>query len=207
MPAITWIPLLTFLFITAITPGPNNLSCVSMGVQHGYRRSLIYILGIVFGMFVQAMISGFISTTLYTLFPKFETLLRYVGAVYILWLAFVTLNSKYSVDNNGSIPLGFKNGFLLQFLNVKAILFILTVFTAYLQPILGNFLFIFIAALLLGFRSFFVNSAYALFGSTIRQFLSHPAINKAFNIAIAATLVYNAADLIKLPAIINKIFQ
>jgi cysteine/O-acetylserine efflux protein len=207
MPAIAWLPLLTFLFITAITPGPNNLSCISMGVQHGYRRSLIYIMGIVFGMFVQAVISGLISTTLYTLFPKFESVLRYVGAIYILWLAYVTLNSKYSTDQNGTKPLGFKNGFLLQFLNVKAIFFVLTVFTAYLQPILGNYLLIFLAAIALGLRSFLVNSAYALFGSTIRQFLSHPVINKVFNIFIALALVYNAADLIKLRALITALFS
>jgi cysteine/O-acetylserine efflux protein len=167
-----------------------------MGVQHGYKRSLIYIMGIVVGMILQSLISGLISTTLYDLFPKFETVLRVIGAVYILWLAFITLNSRYATDNNDSKPLGFKDGFLLQFLNVKGILFVLTVYTAYLQPILGNFVFIFLAALLLGFRAFLVNSTWAVFGSTIRRFLSHPVINKAFNIIVSLALVYNALDLL-----------
>jgi cysteine/O-acetylserine efflux protein len=196
MPAINWIPLLTFLLVTTLSPGPNNLSCISMGVQHGYKRSLIYIMGIVVGMILQSLISGLISTTLYDLFPKFETVLRMIGAVYILWLAFITLNSRYATDNNDAKPLGFKDGFLLQFLNVKAILFILTVYTAYLQPILGNIIFIAIAALLLGVRSFLVNSTWAVFGSTIRRFLSHPVINKAFNIIVSLALVYNALDLL-----------
>jgi cysteine/O-acetylserine efflux protein len=196
MPAINWIPLLTFLLVTTLSPGPNNLSCISMGVQHGYKRSLIYIMGIVVGMILQSLISGLISTTLYELFPKFEAVLRVIGAVYILWLAFITLNSRYATENNDTKPLGFKNGFLLQFLNVKAILFILTVYTAYLQPILGNIIFISIAALLLGVRSFLVNSNWAVFGSTIRRFLSHPVINKAFNITVSLALVYNALDLL-----------
>jgi cysteine/O-acetylserine efflux protein len=196
MPAINWIPLLTFLLVTTLSPGPNNLSCISMGVQHGYTRSLIYIMGIVVGMTLQSLISGLISASLYDLFSKFETVLRVIGAIYILWLAFITLNSRYATENNDAKPLGFKDGFLLQFLNVKAILFILMVYTAYLQPILGNIIFIAIAALLLGVRSFLVNSTWAVFGSTIRRFLSHPVINKAFNITVSLALVYNALDLL-----------
>ena len=170
MPAINWVPLLTFLLITTLTPGPNNLSCISMGVQHGYKRSLVYIIGIVFGIFVQSLIAGFISNKLLNLFPGFETILRLIGAAYIVWLAVITFNSKYCSDNNGVIPLGFKDGFILQFLNPKAIFFVLTVYTAYLQPILGNFLLVFLAALLLGLRSFLVNSTWAVFGSAIRRF-------------------------------------
>lgn len=206
MPAINWVPLLTFLLITTLTPGPNNLSCISMGVQHGYKRSLVYIIGIVFGIFVQSLIAGFISNKLLNLFPGFETILRLIGAAYIFWLALITFNSKYCSDNNGEIALGFKEGFFLQFLNPKAIFFVLTVYTAYLQPILGNILLVFLAALLLGLRSFLVNSTWAVFGSAIRRFLSNPVINKVFNGVVSAALIYNAADLIKLPDLIAKYF-
>ena len=205
--AIKWVPFLTFLLITTLTPGPNNLSCISMGVQHGYKRSLIYIIGIVFGIFVQSLISGFVSNKLLNLFPGFETILRVIGAAYIAWLALVTFNSSYCSDNNGAVPLGFKDGFILQFLNPKAIFFVLTVYTAYLQPILGNFLLIFLGALLLGLRSFLVNSTWAVFGSAIRRFLSKPVINKVFNGIVSAALLYNAADLIKLPDLVVKFFS
>ena len=207
MPAINWVPLLTFLLITTLTPGPNNLSCISMGVRHGYKRSLVYIIGIVSGIFVQSLIAGFISNKLLNLFPGFETILRVIGAAYIVWLAVITFNSTYCSDNNGAKPLGFKDGFILQFLNPKAIFFVLTVYTAYLQPILGNFLLIFLAALLLGLRTFLVNSTWAVFGSAIRRFLSKPVINKIFNGIVSAALLYNAADLIRLPDLIAKFFS
>ncbi|MDO9546143.1 MAG: hypothetical protein Q7J07_05270 [Pelolinea sp.] len=38
---IDWLPALTFVLITALTPGPNNLSSASMGVLHGYRSRSI----------------------------------------------------------------------------------------------------------------------------------------------------------------------
>jgi threonine/homoserine/homoserine lactone efflux protein len=178
-----------------------------MGVQHGYKRSFVYILGIVSGIFVQSLIGGFISNKLLVFFPGFETILRIIGAAYITWLAIITFNSKYCSDTNDVKPLGFKDGFLLQFLNPKAIFFVLTVYTAYLQPILGNFLLVFLAALLLGLRSFLVNSTWAVFGSSIRRFLSNPVTNKVFNGFISAALLYNAADLIKLPELFAKFFS
>jgi len=113
--AINWIPFLTFLLITTLTPGPNNISCMSMGVQYGYKRSLAYIGGIVFGMFVQSMISGLISTTLFSLFPGFETILRYIGGAYIVWLAIITFKSEFCTDPSGSTPMGMKDGFYFNF--------------------------------------------------------------------------------------------
>ena len=195
-------PLLVFLLITALSPGPNNLSCVSMGVNYGYKNSIVYIMGIVAGMVTQALISGLVSTSLLNLFPKFEAILRLIGAVYILWLAFLTLKSSYINSENGGNPLGFKDGFLLQFLNVKAILFVMTVYTAFLAPVLGNLILILIAALLLGARAFLVNSIWALFGSTIRRWLSNPIVNKSFNVIVALLLAYNAADLLGLPKLL-----
>jgi len=178
-----------------------------MGVQHGFKRSLVYIFGIVFGIFVQSLISGFVSNQLLSVFPGFETILRVIGAAYIAWLAVITFNSTYCSDNSGTIPMGFKDGFILQFLNPKAIIFVMTVYTAYLQPILGNFLLIFLAAFLLGLRSFLVNSTWAVFGSAIRRFLSRPVVNKIFNGVVSAALLYNAADLMRLPDLIGKLFS
>ena len=98
--------------------------------------------------------------------------------------------------------LGFKEGFLLQFLNIKAILFVLTVYNVYLSVVLGNFWLIVLIAVGLGVRSFLANSAYALFGASIRKWMSIPWVGKALNIFIALLLAWNAADLLGLPALL-----
>ena len=139
-------------------------------------------------------------------FSGFETILRVIGAAYIGWIAVITFNSTYYSDNDCVLPLGFKDGFILQFLNPKAIFFVLTVYTAYLQPILGIFPLIFLAALLLGLCAFLVNSTWTVFGSAIRRFLSKPLINRIINGIVSAALLYNAADLIRLPVLISKLF-
>lgn len=200
--SINWPALISFLVVTLLSPGPNNLSCISMGVNHGYKRALTYIWGIVLGITLQAMLSGMISRTLIDVFPSFERILRFIGAGYILWLAYKTLESSYMNGDDKAEALGFREGFLLQFLNIKAILFVLTIYNVYLTPILGNLWWIILAAVFLGIRALLANSAYALFGATIRRWLGNPAIARAFNIAVALMLAFNAVDLLGLPKLL-----
>jgi cysteine/O-acetylserine efflux protein len=197
--AINWPALISFLVVTLLSPGPNNLSCISMGISRGYRVALIYIWGIVLGIFTQSMISGLVSKTLTELFPSFESILRVVGALYVLWLAYLTLRSSYVNGEQDCDSLGFKEGFLLQFLNIKAILFVLTIYNVYVAVVLGNIWLILLTAVGLGVRSFLANSAYALFGASIRRWMGIPWVSKVLNIFIAALLAWNALDLLGIP--------
>ncbi len=206
MPALDWIPLLSFLAITTLSPGPNNLSCASMGVQHGYRKSVDYIIGITVGLFILMLVIGILSSALLTFFPKFENILRYGGAAYILWLAYTTLSASYANNGEDCKPLKFRDGFILQYLNPKAMLFGLTLYTTYLLPLAGMTLWLVFSALLLGFRAYLINSSWVLFGSAVKTRLAQPAIGKAFNILLALMLVYNAINLIRLPELIGKLF-
>ncbi len=203
---IDWVPLLSFILITALSPGPNNLSSASMGVLYGYKRSFKYVMGIVVGLFMVMIVSGLISNLMLTIFPAYEATLRVIGAIYILWLAYNTLKTSYSSEGNDKPPMGFKEGFILQYLNPKVILFAMMLYTSYLRPITGDFLSLFISALALAARAFLINSTWVLFGAGIRRFLSRPVVGKAFNIFIAVMLVYNAADLLGLPDLLTKVF-
>ena len=202
MEPVNWPALASFLVVTLLSPGPNNLSCISKGINRGYRKALVYIWGIVIGFLAQSLISGLVSKTLTEKFPAFESILRVVGAVYILWLAFMTLRSSYVNGEQNCDSLGFKEGFVLQFLNIKGILFVLTIYNVYLSVVLGNFWLIALVALGLGVRSFLANSAYALFGASIRRWMSIPWVGKALNLFIALLLAWNAIDLLGLPKLI-----
>ena len=90
------IPFLSFVVITTFTPGPNNISSTSMGVLYGYKRTLNYLLGIATGFFFVMLLCGLVSTTLLSVFPAFEKVLRLIGAAYIIWLAVETLRESYT---------------------------------------------------------------------------------------------------------------
>src|SRR5262245_36220665 len=127
--AINLFSLLSYVFISTFTPGPSNISSASTGVLHGYKNTLPYQVGLAVGVFVIMLLSGWISTTLLSIFPALEAVLRYVGAVYILYLAFGILKASYIFTANDMNPLGFGHGIMLQILNPKLIVYAFTLFT------------------------------------------------------------------------------
>ncbi len=201
MDSINFVGFLTFVVITTFTPGPNNISSSSMGVLYGYPKTLRYIGGIVTGFFVIMLVAGIISNTLYTILPSVETIMRIIGAGYILWLAYKTVKSSYqfSTDDNEdehqSPTLGYINGLMLQALNPKVWIYALTLYTSFLASITNNIIFLIFSALFLASVAFCTTSSWAIMGALIKRYLSNPKIQRIVNIILGLLLVYTAIDL------------
>ncbi len=190
---------ISFILITTFTPGPNNISSASMGVLYGYRRTMSYLAGITLGVFLLMMACGWISASLLSLFPVIETPLRYLGAVYILWLAFKTVRASYAFKPGDQPALGFANGVFLQLVNVKAIVYGLTLFSAFLTPIASHPLWLILTAVALAGVTWVAVSAWALAGTGIKTYLQQSHVRLAVNVGLALLLVYTAlkiADLV-----------
>lgn len=186
--------LFSFVLITTFSPGPANISSASMAVLHGYRKSLNYLGGLGTGVFCMMLLGGLISGSLLTLFPSLETVLRYAGAAYILYLAVGVLKASYTFTEEGK-PLGFLHGILLQVSNPKLIVYAFTLFSAFLAPISGNPVLIILAAMLLAAVAFSSVSTWALFGTVIKTTLHSPRVKAIVNIILALFLVYTAIEL------------
>ena len=185
-------PLLSYVFISTFTPGPSNISSASSAVVHGYKNSLSFQGGLAAGVFVIMLLSGWVSTALLGVFPSLEPVLRYVGAAYILYLAFGVLKASYSFTDAEARPLGFVHGIMLQVLNPKLIVYAFTLFSAFLAPITGRPELLALAAALLAAVSFGATSLWALFGATIKTYLRQPRLKILLNILLALALVYTA---------------
>ena len=192
-------PLLSFVLIATFTPGPSNISSASMGVLYGYRQTLQYLMGLTTGFFLIILLSGWISTTVLTAFPILEPMLRYIGAGYILYLAFGILKASYTFNEEETKPLGFRHGLMLQLLNPKMIIFAFTIFTAFLNPMINsNRLLLLMIIVLLTIDAFCAMSTWTLFGTVIKKYLHHPKVKTAVNIILSLLLVYTAVELIGL---------
>jgi cysteine/O-acetylserine efflux protein len=189
------IALITFVMITTFTPGPNNISSASMGILYGYRRSLGYMMGISLGFFMMLTLSGWLSGFLLDHVPAFEPILRVVGAVYILWLAWHTLRASYSFEAEDQKPLGFLQGFLLQVLNVKVIVYALTLYGTFLAGEITSPIVLALSALTFACVGFGSLSVWTLFGAGIRKYLENVWVKRAFNFLLALLLVYTAVEL------------
>ena len=200
---INFFAFLPFVLITTFTPGPNNISSASMGVLYGYRDTLKYMLGIVTGFFLVMLLCGWTSTVLLKVLPSFETALRFIGAGYILWLAFETLKTSYTFQESNQSPMGFGRGLLLQVLNLKAIVYGLTLYSTFLVPITDNSALLVLSATFLATLAFCSVSAWALFGSAIRTVLHQPRIRQSVNLVLSLLLVYTAIELSGLVAAVR----
>jgi cysteine/O-acetylserine efflux protein len=186
------LPLISYVLISTFTPGPSNLSSASVAVLHGYRNTLRYQAGLAAGVFLIMILSGWISTTLLHVFPVLEPVVRYVGAGYILYLAYGILKARYTFVDGNAKPSGFLQGLMLQILNPKLVVYAFTLFTAFLVPMTGNGVLVLLAAFLLAAASFGATSTWAIFGTAIRNYLHNPQLERIVNILLSLSLAYTA---------------
>ncbi|GAB6280180.1 MAG: LysE family transporter [Thermovirga sp.] len=186
--------LVPYVFVTTFTPGPNNISCAASAARWGLSRTWGYLFGITAGFWVLLSLCGAFSGLLMSVLPWLQTYMRWVGATYILWLAYGIARSDSSGEMEGTGSLrGFAKGFALQFVNPKAILYGVTLYTAFLSPILARPVPVFISALLFAVIGFSSILTWAVFGLGIERFLQSPAHRKIMNGCFALLLVYAAA--------------
>jgi cysteine/O-acetylserine efflux protein len=190
------VALISYVLVSTFTPGPANISSASLAVLHGYRKTLIYQSGLALGVFLLMFLSGWLSKTLLNIFPALEPIMRYVGAAYILYLAYGVLRASYAFTESNQRPLGFLHGLALNVLNPKLIVYAFTLFTAFLAPLSRDMARVFLAAVLLAATSFCSTSLWALFGTAIRTYLHDPRWRMAVNIVLCLLLVYTALTLV-----------
>jgi cysteine/O-acetylserine efflux protein len=189
------LPLITFVLVTTFSPGPNNISAAAMGVLHGYKKTLPYLGGIALGFFIMIQVSARASASILKTFPALEPALRYVGAGYILYLAYATLKASYGFESSEAPPLGFANGLLLQIVNPKLIVYGLALFSTFLAPITGQPVQVLVAAALLTLTAFTSISVWALFGAAIKTYLWQPRARLGVNVVLSLLLTYTALNL------------
>lgn len=180
-----------YCVIVTFTPGPTNIVILSMTNHAGVQGAWKYVLGasIAFGILLAA--SAVMNAVLIRALPAVMPVLRIGGGVYILYLAVRMLRTDKPEQMEGQKDLSaFLNGFLMQFVNPKVILFTLTVIPSFVLPFYHTpfALTIFVSGItMIGFLAFVT---WMLFGTVFRGFLQKN--QKIVNIIMAVFLGYSA---------------
>lgn len=188
--------LLLFLpacFALNMAPGPNNLLSMSNAKRYGVRVACIAGIGrlVAFVGMITLAATG-LATVLYTS-EKLFLIIKVVGGLYLLWLAFQLWNADPSDSDNCSVEgMGLfglaRQEFLLAAGNPKAIL----IFTAFLPQFVdpsGNVGFqFFVLGTLFLVLEWVAIAGYAYFGSVLRHWFSHPPMRRLFNRACSGLL-------------------
>jgi len=134
MPAYVLFSFLVYAVINAFTPGPGNILALSTVTNYGYHRGRPLFIGVFAGYYVVQIICVLFVYGLSTLLPSSLAVIKYIGAAYILWLAFHVAISRPD-QTPAEASASFTKGFALQFVNVKIYAFGITALTGYVTGI------------------------------------------------------------------------
>ncbi len=189
----SWIDFIIYAIVTSITPGPNNIICMTNGRRLGIRKSLPFNFGVIFGVFILLIISAWLGSMVSSFLPAIRLPMTIIGAAYILYLAYKTITSKNEITEN------FKNtsfviGIMLQFINPKAYLYAIISMELYVLPYFkGDIFSIVFFALILITVTFFSTICWTIFGTLFAKIFSQYA--KVTNSVMALLLIYCAISL------------
>lgn len=186
--------LLVYAFITAFTPGPNNILALGSAGTFGFKASRPLLWGNFFGFLIVLVFCGAATTSLMVKLPRFMHWITYVGAAYILWMAWNLLRVRRKGSTIQSKPYTFTQGLILQFVNVKFILYGITAFSTFVLPYTQDLSFILGIGLLLAFMTSASNWVWAYAGEMFQVlFQKH---GRVINACLAASLVYCVVKLL-----------
>ncbi len=113
---------LTFAFVTSVTPGPNNVMLTASGANFGMLRTIPHIIGITLGVVVMIYAVGIGAAQLLQRYPLLHEAMKAVGAAYLLWLAWSIARAGRPGDANGrsARPMTLLQAALFQWVNPKA---------------------------------------------------------------------------------------
>ncbi|WP_316189991.1 LysE family translocator [Bradyrhizobium sp. SZCCHNS2096] len=179
-----------FALVMFFTPGPNNVMLLSSGVTFGFRRTVPHMAGITFGFAFMVAAVGFGLGTVFIAYPVLQTILKYLGAAYLIYLAIaIALSGRVEAGANSSRgPMTFWGAAIFQWVNAKGWVMVIGTITAYaaIARFPFNILIQTAISLAMGIGS---TITWTLFGTALRPLLSSERAVRAFNIVMAVLLL------------------
>ena len=178
-----------FWFVAAFTPGPNNVVASYSGFNFGITKTIPLILGVTLGFtsLIFFLTIGLINV--FKIFPILQNILKYLGTLFLLYLAYKISFSKSSKEEEKKNPVTFFDTYFFQFLNPKGVLFGIIIVSTYLE--LGeNYLSYAIQIVLLAF--IFSSTSITLWtfiGKFLRKFATNDKFINYFNYAMSLHLL------------------
>src|SRR5213079_2629177 len=164
-----------FATVMFFTPGPNNIMLLSSGLTYGFRPTIPHIVGITIGFAFMVGAVGLGLGTIFIAYPVLQTILKYVGAAYLVYLAWHICMAELSApeQDNKRGPMTFWGAAMFQWVNAKGWVMVIGTITAY-AAIAAFPLNIVIQVVLCLILGTVCCTVWVLFGTALRPVLTSP---------------------------------
>ena len=178
-----------FWFVAAYTPGPNNVVASYSGFNFGVTKTIPHILGVTLGFTSLVLFLTIGLINIFKLFPIIQTVIRYLGTLFLIYLAYKIAFSTTSNETQKENPVKFIETFLFQYLNPKGVTVAIIVVSTYVE--LGvNYINYATQIVVLAFL-FSITSItlWTFVGKFLRKFATNDKFIKFFNYAMSVLLL------------------
>jgi len=169
-----------FAFSQVATPGPANMAMMATGARFGFRAALPFVAGVILGKQLIIWPIGYGIMEVASQIPLLFEILKFLSALYIIWLAWRVANMRLSSGEPSLDAPGFWSGLLVHPLNPKAWAMILVGFTNFVESDTATFYAtLYIAASLLIIQ-IICHPIWTLFGDRIAKFIIGKKYERVF---------------------------
>ena len=178
-----------FWFVAAYTPGPNNIVASYSGFNFGVKKTIPHILGVALGFtsLVFFLTVGLINV--FKLFPLIQVIIKYLGTLFLLYLAYKIAFSKSSTDTKKENPVKFIETFMFQYLNPKGVMVAIVVVSTYVdlgENYLNHATQVVLLALIFSSTSI---TLWTFIGKFLRKFATNEKFINIFNYVMSILLL------------------
>ncbi|ASP40176.1 threonine transporter [Bacterioplanes sanyensis] len=179
------------MFPLVFSPGPANIVFAVSGAQMGVRRSLPLLAGVDTVFILVSILVGFGFGQVMQRYPDVVQVMQWLGAAYLIYLAWTFLRSSLRVADTQAKPLGFVDGVVIQVLNSKGWLMVVLMYSLFSEPALEQFgaLGIWVLVVWLAVLNISIHLVWIKAGHIISQWSQHPGHQRWQSAFYAACLL------------------
>ena len=171
------------------TPGPNNAVAAYSGFNFGIRKTLPLILGVGFGYTTLIILINFVLISTFKNYPIIQEIIRVLGTIFLIYLAYKISFSKISSDGKTENPVKFLDKFIFQFINPKGVMDGVTLSSNFVEQgenYLNHSIWVIVVCSVTAFLSI---TSWTFLGKFLRKFATNNNFIKRFNYAMSLLLI------------------
>ena len=172
------------------TPGPNNAVAAYSGFNFGIRKTLPLILGVGFGYTTLIILINFVLISTFKNYPIIQEIIRVLGTIFLIYLAYKISFSKISSDGKTENPVKFFDKFIFQFINPKGVMAGITLSSNFVEQgenYLNHSIWVIVVCSVTAFLSI---TSWTFLGKFLRKFATNNNFIKRFNYAMSLLLIF-----------------
>ena len=176
-------------FSLGFAPGPNNAVASYSAFNFGISKTIPIILGVGFGYTTLVILLIFILISVFEKYPYLTVIIRILGSIFLIYLAYKISFSKSNSENLVNNPVKFLESYFFQFINPKGVSVAVITIVTFVDT--TNY-YLMHSLWIIGVSFFFACfsiSFWSFLGKFLRKFATNEKFIKNFNYVMSFLLV------------------